>query len=576
MKKFLIGLLTGIIVAGLAGVIFVFSLLRFGDRRPAVPSGATLVIRLNGDVPEKAPVENPLPFFGGPAPLTVRDHWFALRRASSDNRIKAVLFIVGRSGMGWAKMQQLREDILAFRKSGKPVYAWLQSPTTREYYVATAADRVFVAPEDMLDVKGLRAEVSYYKNTLDKIGVQVEIEHAGKYKDAGDMFTRTEMTPETREVMDSILDRFYADIVTTIASGRKRSPEEIRATIDSGPFTAKQAHAKGLVDALRFEDQVYGEIKERLKEGELKKLSVHDYVRAAGPEPGNRKRIAWVVGEGTIVRGSGDDAMGSDEGFSSGAFIRMIRKVAADRDIQGVVLRIDSPGGDAFASDEMLREIQLLRQKKPLVISMSDSAASGGYYVAMTGDPIIAYPNTLTGSIGVIWGKLNLRGLYDKLGIRKEILTRGRNADIDTTYTSLSPEGRAKLREGIEEFYRGFLGKVAAGRNRKVEEIAHLAEGRVWLGSQAREQGLVDELGGIDKAIERITAKAKIGADEPVQLVPYPPKRTIWDQYLKTTSDTTVESQLMRAKLKEFVGFDYELWENGGIMRLMPYGVDIR
>ncbi|MEJ7608277.1 MAG: signal peptide peptidase SppA, partial [Bryobacteraceae bacterium] len=362
-------------------------------------------------------------------------------------------------------------------------------------------------------------------------------------------------------------------LVDTIAKGRKRTREEILSTIDQGPFTARQAQAKGLIDDLRFEDQIFGEMKDRLKQSSLKKLAHSDYAKAiAGSDGDGRKRIAWVVGEGAIVRGSGSDAMGRDEGFSSGAFIKMLRKVANDKGIAGVILRIDSPGGDAFASDEILREVKLLRDRKPMVISMSDAAASGGYYVAMTGDPILAYPNTITGSIGVLWGKLNLRGLYDKLGIQKEILTRGQNAAIDTSYRPLTPEGKAKLQIGLEEFYTGFVNKVAASRKRKYEDVEPLAQGRVWLGSQAKDRGLVDELGGIDRAIELIRLKANLRGDEKLRLEAYPPKRNWFEQYLKSTSDDAVD-----ARIRSLLGdLDYKLWMKGGIMRVMPYTLDIR
>lgn len=574
MKKFLIGLLTGIILAGLSGIVFVFSLLRFGQTRPTVQDGSTLILKLDGDLPEKSPVEIPLPFIGTPPTITVQEVWQNLRRAATDSRIKAVVLIADSADIGWAKMQQVREDLLAFKKSGKPLVAFLRSAGTREYYLAVAADKIYMSPEDLLDLKGLRAEVSFFKRTLDKLGVEIEVEHVGRYKDAGDMFTQSSMSPESREVINTLLDSLYGNLIQTIAEGRKRSAGDIKAVLDEGPFTARQAASKGLVDALRFEDQVYGELKDRLKQGSLKKLAFRDYIRAnAGSDRGVKRRIAWVVGEGAIVRGSGSDAMGTDEGFSSVAFIQMLRKVAADRDIQGVILRVDSPGGDAFASDEILREVKLLRDKKPLVVSMSDAAASGGYYVSMTSDPILAYPNTITGSIGVLWGKLNLRQLYDKLGIQKEILTRGRNAAIDSSYGPMTPEARAKLRESLEEFYRNFVTKVAQSRNRKYEEVEPLAQGRVWLGSQARNNGLVDELGGIDKAIEMVKKKAKIDSKENVRLVPYPPKRSLWEQYIKSTGSTDV----MGSKLREFFsGLDYRLWVQGGVMRVMPYSIKVQ
>lgn len=572
MKKFLLGLLIGISLTILTGVIAVFSLARFGERRPEVADGSTLVLNLSGDVPEKAPVAIPLPFFGTPTPVTVHEVWYALRRAAADPKIKSVVLMTGQLDAGWAKLEEIRSNLLAFKKSGKPLVAFLRGPRTREYYLATAADKIYVAPEDMVDVKGLRAEMIFLRRALDKLGVEMQVMHVGKYKDAGDMLTSTKMSPESREAMDAVLNGIYGSIVQALASGRKRSPEEIKTIIDDGPYTASQAAEKGLVDSLRYEDQMYGELKDRLKQKEITKIALRDYIQAIGPDREGKRKIALVVGEGTILRGSGSDAMGTDEGFSSGAFIRMVRRVASEADIQGVILRVDSPGGDAFASDEMLREIKLLRDKKPMVISMSDAAASGGYYVAMTGDPIVAYPNTLTGSIGVLWGKPNLRGLYDKLGIQKELLTRGKNADIDTDYRPLTPEARAKLKAGLEEFYQGFVKKAAEARKRPYAQIEPLAQGRVWLGSDAKAQGLIDDIGGFDKAVELIKKRANIDAKETVRLVPYPPKRNIFEQWMRSTGQTEVDSRL-RSLLG---GIDYRLWTKGGIMRVMPYTVDVR
>lgn len=570
MKKFLIGLLTGLVVAGLSMVVLAFSLLRFGDTTPRISSGSTLILTLDGDLPEKSPVDIPIPFIGGPTASTVQEVWSGLKRASSDSRIKALVVITGHVNGGWAKADEVRRDIIEFKKSGKPVIALVKWPRAREYYIATAADKIYMANEDLLDLKGLRAELTYVKGTLDKLGVQAEFQHAGKYKDAGDMMTQTAPTPETREVMNSMLDSLYSHLLQTIATGRKRNVEDIRRIVDNGPFTAKQAAANGLVDALRYEDQVYGELKDQLKLGELKKVSHRDYFASIAEAGGGGKRIALIVGQGSITRGGGEDAMGSDDIFSSGAFIRMLRRVSGDAGIDGVILRIDSPGGDAFASDEMLREVRLLSQKKPMVVSMSDAAASGGYYVAMTGDPIVAYPNTFTGSIGVIYGKMNLRGLYDKLGVTKEIMSRGRNAAIDSSYQPLDDTGRAKLQESIDETYRTFVQHVAEGRKKKYEEIEPLAQGRVWLGSQAKQNGLIDEVGGLERALELVKQKAKIGATEQVRVIPYPPKRSIFDQWIKSTQEPAVE-----ARLREFLGFDWRLWTRGGMMRVMPYRIAV-
>jgi protease-4 len=571
MKKFLIGIFTGLVLAVLTGVVLIFSALRLGERRPTIPDGATLVLNLDGDIPEKQPVEIPIPFFGSSDTFTVVDAWRGLRAAATDSRIKAVILQTGRAGAGWGKLQELREGLQVFKQSGKPLVAIMRSPKSREYYLATAADRIYMTPEDLFDVKGLRAEVMFLKNALGKIGVAVEIEHRGKDKDAGDMFSQTSMSPESREVIDSILDGVYSQLLTTYAEGRNKSIQEMRALIDQGPYTARQAVAKGLIDSLRYDDQVQGELKDRLKQKDLKRISFYDYIRSLTPAKSAKKRIAYIVGEGAIARGQGTDAMGTDEGFTSGAFIKMLRRVSGDDSIGGVILRVDSPGGDAVASDEMLREVRLLSKKKPTVISFSDYAASGGYYIAMTGDPIVSYPNTVTGSIGVIYGKVNLRGLYDKLGVNKEILVRGANAALDSDYTPMTQEAREKLREGIDEIYREFVSRVAEGRKRKWEEIEPLAQGRAWLGSQAKQNGLVDELGGIDRTVALIKAKTGLKPEDRIELVPYPPKRTIFDQYLKSNADQSVE-----ARVSQLLGFDYKVWLTGGIMRMMPYSIDIR
>ena len=569
MKKFLIGLVTGLLLAGLTAFLAVIAVARLGDSKPSIADGTTLVLRLDGSIPEKPPIEIPLPFFEEQAPTTTQELWTLLDRAAADSRIKAILLMPRHAGAGWGKLQEVREGILKFRKSGKPVIAWLSAPNSRDYYLAAAADKIYMSREDFLDLKGLRLESMFVKSTLDKLGVKVDVEHAGKYKDAGDMLTRNSLSPESREVLNSIVDSVFATLTESIAEGRKKTPEEVRALIDKGPFLARQAKESGLVDDLLYEDQVLGELKKRLNQSELKKVSHRDYLKAGGTGAA-KKRIALLVGDGTIVRGDGDD------GIASNTFIKQLRRVAADANVAGVILRVDSPGGDGVASDEILREVKLLSQKKPLVISMSDVAASGGYYIAATGDPIIAYPNTLTGSIGVIYGKLNLRGLYDKLGIQKEIITRGRFADIDSDYQPLTDAGRAKLREGIDEMYKGFVSRVAESRRRKFEEIEPLAQGRVWMGSQAKGNGLVDELGGIDRAIEIVKAKAKIGKDEKVRLVAYPPKKSIYEMLFSRNIETSLESKL-EARLREvFQGFDPRLWMQGGMLKAMPYQVEIR
>jgi protease-4 len=583
MKKFLLGFLIGILFVGLAGVILVASAIRFGgNRRPQVVANSALVLQLEGDLPEQSPVDVPIPFLEGQQPPTVAETWQMLRNAAVDSRIRAIVLEPRGLSVGWAKLEELRADIVNFKKSGKPVYAFLRGAGTKEYYLATAADKVFMSPEDELDVKGLRADLIFLKGTLDKLGVEMEFEHVGKYKDAPDMFTKTGSSPETREVINQVLDQFFGDFVNTVAEGRKKPQDAVRALIDNGPFIGREALNGGLVDALVYEDQMYDQLRQQLKLSSLEKTADRSYVHAPAINLGldGPTKIALVVGQGEISRGATNDS--GNNGITTAGMIRRLRQVRDDASIKGVILRIDSPGGDGIASDDILHEAKLLSQKKPTVISMSDLAASGGYFIAMTGDPVVAYRNTETGSIGVFFGKVNLRGLYDKIGIKKELMKRGRFADIDTEYAPLNDEQRAKLRTEIEVFYRGFVQRVADGRKRKYDDVEPLAQGRVWTGAQARKNGLVDEIGGIDRAIEVLKQKANIAATEKVTLVPYPPRRNLLQVLMDRDTDlTSIESGLINSRiesrLREVLGeLPLGVLSQGGILHRMPYVISIR
>jgi protease-4 len=575
MKKFLLGFVIGLLFAGLVIVIIGFAAVRMGGDRPVtVADNSALVLDLQGSVPEQAPVDVPLPFLGQQQVLTVVDTWQLLRKAAIDNHIRALILEPQGLDLGWAKLEELRADILAFKKSGKPVYAYLRGAGTKEYYLASAADKVFMAPEDELDVKGIRAELLYVKGTLDKLGVTMEFEHVGKYKDAPDTFTKTGPSPETLETTNQILDQYYGDLVAVIADGRKKTPDQVKALIDDGPFVGQGALDGGLVDALLFEDQMYGQLKDQLK-AEVKKIGSHSYAKAQVSGFEGKTRIALVTGDGEITRGSSGDSV-SDSGITATGMIKSLREVEADSSIKGVILRIDSPGGDGIASDDILHEVKVLSAKKPVVISMSDLAASGGYFIAMTGDPVLAYSNTLTGSIGVFFGKINLRGLYDKIGVNKQLLTRGKFAAIDSEYAPLTDEQRAKVQREIQVFYKGFVDRVAEARKQPYDKVEPLAQGRVWLGTQAKQNGLIDEIGGLDRAVELIKQRAKIAAAEQISLVNYPPRRSLIDVLLSRSDETEVNSQIDLMIKKVAGSLPLRSLAKGGVMRLMPYTLDVK
>ena len=565
-------MVTGFVLIGLIVVLGVWALASRGPKSPVISDGSTLILRLSGDIPEKPPLGVDLPFLPQQHQVTVENIWSILRHAANDPRIKAVILEPDHANPGWAKMQEIHADLETFRKSGKPLIAWLRAPATRDYYLATACSKIYLAPTDLLNVKGLALQTMYFKGSLDKLGVTVDVEHAGKYKDYGDMFTRSTMSSETREVMNSLADDLYGDLVGTIAKGRAKDDTTVRTTLDNGPFLALQAKSAGLIDDLQYEDQVFASLAKSLQQKELKKVSASSYALVTDSEAGlNAKdHIAWVVAEGSITRGDPESSNARE--LESADFNRMLARVAADQSAKGVIVRIDSPGGEVTASDEMLRAMSDLKKQKPVVISMSDTAASGGYYMAMSGDPILAYPATMTGSIGVVFGKPNLHGLYDKLGVSKDGVSRGRFALIESDYESLTEAGRQKLREGIDANYEDFVAKVARSRRRPVSEIEPLAQGRVWLGARAKANGLIDEIGGIDRAVEMIKAKANIPPANRVSLTIYPAKRSVLDILLNRGLNEEADA-LLRA-----TGLDASLlvWLKGGMLRMMTLSVNFR
>jgi protease IV len=567
MAKFFIGLASGVVLVFLGFIVLIAALIHFRSKAPEIASNSVLVMHLSGDVPEKPPVELPEFLGGGQRSVTVADVWLNLQKAATDSRIKAV--VVEPSGVtaGFAKIEELRADLAAFAKSGKPVYAYLRNPSSRDYYLSLAAHRIYLAPGEPLMLHGLRAELPYFKGTLDKLGVSVQVEHAGKYKDFGDMFTRTSMSPETREVTTSVVDGIYGRMVDYIAAARKKTPDQVRALIDTGPFTATQALKAGLVDSLSFEDQMWGDLA-RLT-GAPSRLAFAGYAQAMADNLPAGSRIALVIGEGDIVQGSPRDNGADDSSLTAYGFVKLLRQVQNDSSIKAVIVRIDSPGGEVGASDEIWRQMNLVSKKKPLVISMSDVAASGGYYIALTGDPIVAYPDTETGSIGVVFGKPVVRGLLAKLGISLDGVQRGMNADIESIDTPLTPQQQAKLREGIDESYRDFVSKVAAARRRSYAEIEPVAQGRVWLGSQAKQNGLVDVLGGLDSAVDTVKRRAGIPAAQSVAIVTYPPRQSLVEILLHRSQQQ--QGGEITSRLAPIFGrVPFHAWLHGGLLRITP------
>jgi protease-4 len=577
MVKFLLGVLSGILLTFFFAIFIVLLAATVGSSQPAVEQGSVLTVRLRGDIPEHVGTQFTVDWIRSGPPPTLLDLRNALEKAAEDDRIAALALQFSGLGTGWAKAEEIRYGIEKFKESGKPVVAYLSRASTLDYYVASAADEIFMAPEDFLDVKGLRAEVTFFADTLKKLGVEAEMERVGKYKSAVETFSRSSMSDESREVVNSILDDVYTRFIATVAVSRSKSEDEIRQLIDQGPFLSTDAFDGGLLDGLKYEDEFKDDLKGKLEQEKLHEISFREYYQSltSPTDLGGGPEIAVIYAVGNIMAGRSEhDPFSGARTLGSESFNETLRSVRENDDVKAVILRVNSPGGDAFASDLMWREVNLLREKKPLIVSMSDVAASGGYYISMAQVPVLAYPGTTTGSIGVFFGKLNLRGLYDKLGIKKEILTRGQFAAIDTDYRSLTPEEREKMRTEITAFYDAFVKKVAESRGREWAEIDEVAQGRVWMGSQAQEQGLVDELGGFDRAIEMAREAAEV-EDGQFRLVPYPAPTQLLEALFD--SDAFAWAPLMDFPLPPALRsvLSPSLLQ-GGILRLAPYSITVQ
>jgi protease-4 len=520
------GIVLGLVLAGVAASaagLFVVRLLLAGA--PAVPDQATLFLRIRGDLSETDPPTVIGPFLPTAQP-TVRSVVDTLRRARTDDRIAALLVMPTGTPALWAKTQEVRDAILEFKTSGKPTVAWLEQGGDQEYYLATACDRVYLQPSSRLDLTGLASYDIFLRGTLDRFGVTADLLRVGDYKTAVNTWTEKGYTPAHREMAESLTRDTLEQLVRGIAQGRGKTLDEVRALVDDGPFLPEDALKAGLVDDLLYEDQLDDEGLLSLEAEHSIEADVYKGVGLPGLRLERGPRIAVVYAVGTISSGrSGESAWGPVLG--SETLIQAIRTVRADDGVKAMVLRIDSPGGSGVASDAVWRELMLTRSQKPLVVSMSDLAASGGYYIALPGHALVAQPGTLTGSIGVYGGKFVVSGAFEKLGGRVEGVEAGRHAGMQSAARPYTDAERRKVEAQLSAFYDQFVEKVAQARHATPERIDALAQGRVWTGAQARALGLVDELGGLARAIELARERARIPPAVDVEIVTYPAKRRL-------------------------------------------------
>jgi protease-4 len=530
----LIGLAVLVSAAGLAVVFFSVSGGAGFARSARVTSSSALLLRPAGALPELRS-DDVFEQFVDRGADSLRSLVGALRRAKTDPRITSVLLMPGSlDSPYWARVQELRAAIVDFRESGKPVTAFLEYGSDREYYLATAADKIYLLPTSGLDLTGIAAYEIFLRGTFDKLGAYPDFIHIGDYKTATNQLTETRMTPAHREMSQSLNRDMFAQLVRGIAEGRKKSEAEVRTLIDDGPFLPKAALDAGLVDGVAYQDELDDLVPVlRRGGGPVNWVESDEYgANIDGVRLRRRPRIAVLYAVGTIVSGrSGGDPLDGDV-VGSDTMIEDIRRIRDDDSVRGIVLRIDSPGGSSVASDVILRELQLTKKDnpdRPIVVSMSDLAASGGYYIALAGDEIVAQPGTLTGSIGIYTGKIVYGGTLQKAGVTAEAVTSGANADIYSPLTTFTPAQRQKVEAFMRDFYDGFLDKTAESRHKTREEVHQLAQGRVWTGEQAKENGLVDRLGGLDEAIQAVKERAEIDADQAVEVVVYPRRRTFYE-----------------------------------------------
>lgn len=521
--KVVLWLLLSATVVSIGGMTLMYAVV---GRSPSIGRSSTLVLRPSGDIPELVP-DLVLPVRNGQA-LTVRGYVDVIRKAKHDARITRLLVKPGGfDSPFWAKVQEVRDALLDFRQSGKPVYAFLEYGGDKEYYLASAADKIFLLPTSTLDLTGIASYEVFLRGTFDLVGTYPDFLHVGDFKTAVNTYTEKTFTPAHRQMTESLNTDQFEQLVRAIADGRRRPEAEIRALIDRGPFQPEEALSVGLVDELAYEDELDDVADLSLDQ----EVDVEDYARVTWDALGvaRRSRIAVVNAIGTIVSGeSGFDPVNGPV-LGSETLVEHIR-AARDSGARAMIVRIDSPGGSSVASDVIWRELMITKDKgMPVIVSMSDLAASGGYYMAAAGDVLIAQPGTLTGSIGVYTGKFVTSGTLDKLGANIEGVSRGKFAQMYSTDRPFTEEERAKVLASMQATYDTFVERVAESRQMPPEKVNAIGQGRVWTGRQARDLGLVDDLGGLMTAVAAAKQRAKIPAEEDVQLDVYPQPRGLFE-----------------------------------------------
>lgn len=497
-----------------------------GYLRRRVPSGTALEIDLDRGVVEESG-SDPLSRAIHRGAVTVRDFVDALRRGSEDDRVAGVVVRLGNAGIDVARAQELRDAVHSFRAAGKRAIAFAEAfgesgPGLVDYYLAAAFEEIYLQPRALASIEGLVARSPFLRGLFDLVGLIPDFEHREEYKTAMYLLTEKEFTEPHREVQESVTRELFSQIVAGIATDRGLDAAAVEAAIDSAPLTADEALAAGLVDHLGHRDRAYQAAGER--------FVFHDrYLKKAGRPHRKGRRIALIYGTGAIARGAPRfDPLTRGSSLGADEVARSFREAIDDDKVAAIVFRVDSPGGSAVASEVVSHELERAREvDKPVVVSMGSVAGSGGYWISAPAARIVSQPATVTGSIGVVWGKLADRAAWARVGITFDQVAMGRNATFSSNRDLYTKSERERLEILIEDVYDDFVGHVAAHRGLGVEQTRRIAKGRIWTGAQALEIGLVDELGGLERAIAIAKDAAGIDAEDDVRIVIYPRERAI-------------------------------------------------
>jgi protease-4 len=536
MKRLLkwVAIICGIFIVMMILAYFLISALF--DTEPVVSQNSYMQINIGGTLAEYNAPDALEEYFRGKS-LDLNQIRQSMKMAMVDERIKAVVLKIGFLRIGYAKMAEIQQMIKKFRLTGKKVYAHFDFCLTRDYYLASVCDSIFMSPGGNLFLTGTAAEVTFYKGTLNKIGVEADFEHIGEYKNAPDTYTRQTMSEYQREVIDNILDSRFDALIRNISENRKIAPETTRYLIDEvSGFSPEEALEQNLIDDIKYYDELEDLLKGDTKR--ISKISATEYSRIDPSSVGlaGEERIAVIFCTGTMM--SGEDGSDPYFGKTMGAdrVIRDVNRAAESSSIKAIILRINSPGGSSLAADRIWYAVSEARKEKPVIATISDVGASGGYYIAQGADTILAQELSLIGSIGVFAGKFSLQELYKKIDLNTVYMQRGKNAGIFSLNTKFSDSERIVIQRMIQDFYFKFVTKVAENRNQTYEEIDQVARGRVWHGLQGIKINLIDMIGGLDEAVDMAKVLAGIDVDQTVKLIYYPKSRSVFSQYFNLIS----------------------------------------